>query len=210
MSMAAINPLFPPFFCAETLLLCPENFLSSRRRSDRSTSAGFQQQPVLLWRFHPGASRDGEGLDLPASHVPFSFQNVYPETIGSKFHRFVSSRLVFVGTFGAKVSKSLTSNSEPHEGKNAALKTQSHFLFWKPRPPSCVSFFRAFIPQSCLRMDPSERLTCEQLLRHPYFDCMREKSESTTREHKRMRLPRRHLPPGVSGTDEFHTSYCEK
>ncbi|XP_027856949.1 cyclin-dependent kinase-like 1 isoform X2 [Xiphophorus couchianus] len=64
--------------------------------------------------------------------------------------------------------------------------------------------------KSCLRMDPSERLTCEQLLRHPYFDCMREKSESTTREHKRTRLPRRHLPPGVSGTDEFHTSYCEK
>lgn len=78
------------------------------------------------------------------------------------------------------------------------------------RAPGCFSFSRAFTPQGCLRVDPSERLTCEQLLRHPYFDRMREKSESTTREHKRTRLPRRHLPPGVSSTDEIHTSHCEK
>ncbi|PWA29642.1 hypothetical protein CCH79_00007964 [Gambusia affinis] len=64
------------------------------------------------------------------------------------------------------------------------------------RAPGCFSFSRVFTPQGCLRVDPSERLTCEQLLRHPYFDRMREKSESTTREHKRTRLPRRHLPPG--------------
>lgn len=58
-------------------------------------------------------------------------------------------------------------------------------------------------------MDPSERLTCEQLLRHPYFDSMREKSESTSREldrtnYKRTRLPRRHLPPGVSNNNGVH------
>ncbi len=52
-------------------------------------------------------------------------------------------------------------------------------------------------------MDPSERLTCEQLLQHPYFDSLREKSEKTSREqdrssNKRTRLPRKHLPPGVS------------
>ncbi|KAM9707627.1 cyclin-dependent kinase-like 1 isoform 1-T1 [Menidia menidia] len=55
--------------------------------------------------------------------------------------------------------------------------------------------------KGCLRMDPAERLSCEQLLQHPYFDSMREKSESTSREQdrigsKRTRLPRRHLPPG--------------
>ncbi|XP_047466220.1 cyclin-dependent kinase-like 1 isoform X1 [Mugil cephalus] len=56
--------------------------------------------------------------------------------------------------------------------------------------------------KGCLRMDPSERLTCEQLLQHPYFDSLREKSEGTSsREqdrsgNKRTRLPRRHVPPG--------------
>uniref|UniRef100_A0A8C6NU18 cyclin-dependent kinase n=1 Tax=Nothobranchius furzeri TaxID=105023 RepID=A0A8C6NU18_NOTFU len=39
--------------------------------------------------------------------------------------------------------------------------------------------------KSCLRMDPSERLTCEQLLQHPYFDSLREKCESTSREQNR-------------------------
>uniref|UniRef100_A0A4W5LPP0 cyclin-dependent kinase n=1 Tax=Hucho hucho TaxID=62062 RepID=A0A4W5LPP0_9TELE len=59
------------------------------------------------------------------------------------------------------------------------------------------------LPQGCLCMDPSERLTCEQLLEHPYFDSQREESESTGREHdrstkKRSRLlPRKHLPHGV-------------
>uniref|UniRef100_A0A8D3AHN8 cyclin-dependent kinase n=1 Tax=Scophthalmus maximus TaxID=52904 RepID=A0A8D3AHN8_SCOMX len=55
--------------------------------------------------------------------------------------------------------------------------------------------------KGCLRMDPSERLTCEQLLLHPYFDSLREKSGSTSRDqdragNKRTRLPRKHLPPG--------------
>lgn len=57
--------------------------------------------------------------------------------------------------------------------------------------------------QGCLRMDPSERLTCEQLLQHPYFDSLREKSEKTSWEqerssNRRTRFPRKHLPPGVS------------
>lgn len=51
-------------------------------------------------------------------------------------------------------------------------------------------------------MDPAERLTCEQLLEHPYFDSQREETESVTREHdrakRRARQPRKHLPPGVS------------
>ncbi|KAJ8289074.1 hypothetical protein COCON_G00017330 [Conger conger] len=55
--------------------------------------------------------------------------------------------------------------------------------------------------KGCLRMDPSERLPCEQLLEHPYFDSLREETESTLREQdrstkRRSRLPRKHLPPG--------------
>ncbi|TNN65585.1 Cyclin-dependent kinase-like 1 [Liparis tanakae] len=55
--------------------------------------------------------------------------------------------------------------------------------------------------KGCLRMDPSERLTCEQLLQQPYFDSLREKSCGTSREqercgNRRARLPRKHLPPG--------------
>ena len=36
------------------------DLLASCRRSDLQTPAGLQQQPVLLWTFHPGATRDGE------------------------------------------------------------------------------------------------------------------------------------------------------
>ncbi|XP_078797348.1 cyclin-dependent kinase-like 1 isoform X2 [Oryzias latipes] len=55
--------------------------------------------------------------------------------------------------------------------------------------------------KSCLKMDPSERLSCQQLLQHPYFSCMRERSQSSAPEpdrpgNKRARLPRRPLPPG--------------
>ncbi|CAB1418538.1 unnamed protein product [Pleuronectes platessa] len=55
--------------------------------------------------------------------------------------------------------------------------------------------------KGCLRMDPSERLTCAQLLLHPYFDHLREKSQSSSREqdrssNKRTRFPRKQLPPG--------------
>lgn len=55
-------------------------------------------------------------------------------------------------------------------------------------------------------MDPSERLTCEQLLLHPYFDSLREKSESNSQEQdrRRTRFPRKHLPPGVQNL--FHTN----
>lgn len=66
----------------------------------------------------------------------------------------------------------------------------------------CVKLLMVSLVQGCLRMDPSERLTCEQLLQHPYFDSLREKSQSTSREqerssNKRTRLTRKHLPPGV-------------
>ncbi|MEJ1269375.1 cyclin-dependent kinase-like 1 (CDC2-related kinase) [Cricetulus griseus] len=49
----------------------------------------------------------------------------------------------------------------------------------------------------CLHMDPAERLTCEQLLQHPYFDSIREVGD-LTRQHdksvrKTLRQSRKHL-----------------
>ncbi|XP_060030985.1 cyclin-dependent kinase-like 1 isoform X2 [Erinaceus europaeus] len=50
----------------------------------------------------------------------------------------------------------------------------------------------------CLQMNPAERLTCEQLLQHPYFDSIREKRNSVE-DHdkptrKTLRPSRKHLP----------------
>nr|XP_029508674.1 cyclin-dependent kinase-like 1 isoform X2 [Oncorhynchus nerka] len=61
-----------------------------------------------------------------------------------------------------------------------------------------LSYQALSLMKGCLRMDPSERLACEQLLEHPYFDSQREKSESTDRSTKKRSrlLPRKHLPPG--------------
>ncbi|XP_019727984.1 cyclin-dependent kinase-like 1 [Hippocampus comes] len=61
--------------------------------------------------------------------------------------------------------------------------------------------------KACLRMNPSERLACEQLLQHPYFDSMRHKSLPNAKQinintghdrhgNRRTRLPRKHLPAG--------------
>uniref|UniRef100_A0A3Q3WKX0 cyclin-dependent kinase n=1 Tax=Mola mola TaxID=94237 RepID=A0A3Q3WKX0_MOLML len=65
------------------------------------------------------------------------------------------------------------------------------------------------VMKGCLRMDPSERLTCEQLLQQPYFDSLRGKSESAARDqdrpgNKRTRFPRQHLPPGVISTQPHY------
>ncbi|CAH6840007.1 Cdkl1 [Phodopus roborovskii] len=51
--------------------------------------------------------------------------------------------------------------------------------------------------KGCLHMDPAERLTCEELLRHPYFDNIREVGD-LTRQHdksvrKTLRQSRKHL-----------------
>ncbi|XP_076156779.1 cyclin-dependent kinase-like 1 [Alosa pseudoharengus] len=65
-----------------------------------------------------------------------------------------------------------------------------------------LSYQALSLMRGCLRMDPSERLSCEQLLEHPYFDSLREESESVARElnratKRRSRQPRaKHLPPG--------------
>uniref|UniRef100_A0A671NL74 cyclin-dependent kinase n=1 Tax=Sinocyclocheilus anshuiensis TaxID=1608454 RepID=A0A671NL74_9TELE len=62
-----------------------------------------------------------------------------------------------------------------------------------------ISYQALSLMKGCLRMDPAERLSCEQLLELPYFDSLREESESVTREldrKRRTRQPRKHLPPG--------------
>lgn len=47
-------------------------------------------------------------------------------------------------------------------------------------------------------MDPGERLTCEQLLRHPYFDSIREvrglTKEPDKPTRKALRQSQKHLP----------------
>lgn len=41
--------------------------------------------------------------------------------------------------------------------------------------------------QGCLHMNPAERLTCEQLLQHPYFDSVREIGDLAKDHDKPMR-----------------------
>ncbi|XP_071282165.1 cyclin-dependent kinase-like 1 isoform X6 [Agelaius tricolor] len=61
-----------------------------------------------------------------------------------------------------------------------------------------ISYSALALMKGCLRMDPAERQSCEQLLQHPYFDSFREAAE-LAREHQRgagnpARLARKHLP----------------
>ncbi|XP_057882436.1 cyclin-dependent kinase-like 1 isoform X2 [Melospiza georgiana] len=61
-----------------------------------------------------------------------------------------------------------------------------------------ISYSALALMKGCLRMDPAERQSCEQLLQQPYFGSLREAAE-LGRERQRgsqraARLPRRHLP----------------
>ncbi|XP_032919527.1 cyclin-dependent kinase-like 1 isoform X2 [Catharus ustulatus] len=61
-----------------------------------------------------------------------------------------------------------------------------------------ISYSALALMKGCLRMDPAERQSCEQLLQQPYFDSFREAAE-LGREHgkspqKAARLPRKHMP----------------
>ncbi|XP_030627665.1 cyclin-dependent kinase-like 1 isoform X3 [Chanos chanos] len=63
-----------------------------------------------------------------------------------------------------------------------------------------ISYQALSLMKGCLRMDPAERLSCEQLLEHSYFDSQREEHERAAREldrtaKRRTRQPRKHLPP---------------
>ncbi|GAB5572843.1 cyclin-dependent kinase-like 4 [Prionailurus iriomotensis] len=52
--------------------------------------------------------------------------------------------------------------------------------------------------KGCLHMNPAERMTCEQLLQHPYFDSIRETGDSAKERdrpiRKTLRQSRKHLP----------------
>ncbi|XP_030340766.1 cyclin-dependent kinase-like 1 isoform X2 [Strigops habroptila] len=61
-----------------------------------------------------------------------------------------------------------------------------------------ISYSALALMKGCLRMDPAERQTCEQLLQHPYFDSIREAAD-LGKEHGKMarkpaRLTRNHVP----------------
>ncbi|XP_014167318.1 cyclin-dependent kinase-like 1 [Geospiza fortis] len=61
-----------------------------------------------------------------------------------------------------------------------------------------ISYSALALMKGCLRMDPAERQSCEQLLQHPYFDSFREAAE-LGREHQKgsqkpARLARKHVP----------------
>ncbi|XP_037097244.1 cyclin-dependent kinase-like 1 [Syngnathus acus] len=79
--------------------------------------------------------------------------------------------------------------------------------------------------KACLRMNPSERLPCEQLLQHPYFDNLRHKYQRNAKQgninasvghdrhgNRRTRLPRKHLPclPQLTGSSIFPVSDTKK
>ncbi|XP_067592497.1 cyclin-dependent kinase-like 1 isoform X2 [Pseudorca crassidens] len=61
-----------------------------------------------------------------------------------------------------------------------------------------ISYPALGLLKGCLHMNPAERLTCEQLLGHPYFDSIREIGD-LAKEHekstgKTLRQSRKHLP----------------
>ncbi|XP_074854612.1 cyclin-dependent kinase-like 1 isoform X2 [Carettochelys insculpta] len=61
-----------------------------------------------------------------------------------------------------------------------------------------ISYPALGLMKGCLHMDPAERLTCEQLLQHPYFDSMREAADLGKEHEKATRKPtrptRKHMP----------------
>uniref|UniRef100_A0A8C3LC92 cyclin-dependent kinase n=1 Tax=Chrysolophus pictus TaxID=9089 RepID=A0A8C3LC92_CHRPC len=60
-----------------------------------------------------------------------------------------------------------------------------------------ISYPALALMKGCLRMDPAERQTCEQLLQHPYFDSIREADLGKEHEkaaRKPAKLTRKHMP----------------
>ncbi|RMB98510.1 hypothetical protein DUI87_24724 [Hirundo rustica rustica] len=61
-----------------------------------------------------------------------------------------------------------------------------------------ISYSALALMKGCLRMDPAERQSCEQLLQHPYFDSFREAAELGREREKSPRKParltRKHVP----------------
>ncbi|XP_064317243.1 cyclin-dependent kinase-like 1 isoform X3 [Phalacrocorax carbo] len=61
-----------------------------------------------------------------------------------------------------------------------------------------ISYSALALMKGCLRMDPAERQTCEQLLQNPYFDSIREAADPGKEHEKTARKParltRKHMP----------------
>ena len=53
-------------------------------------------------------------------------------------------------------------------------------------------------------MDPAERLTCEQLLQHPYFDSIRDAGDLTRQDDKSMRKTLRQSRKHLAGVRLAH------
>ncbi|XP_042329391.1 cyclin-dependent kinase-like 1 [Sceloporus undulatus] len=68
-----------------------------------------------------------------------------------------------------------------------------------------ISYSALGLMKGCLHMNPAERLTCEQLLQHSYFDSIREVELGRECERSMARKPsrpiRKHIP-GVRSWDE--------
>ncbi|XP_063296511.1 cyclin-dependent kinase-like 1 isoform X1 [Pelobates fuscus] len=70
--------------------------------------------------------------------------------------------------------------------------------------------------KGCLHMNPAERLTCQQLLEHPYFDSIRDDGESGKDSdrvsRKQARLHRKHFPgeAGYHCHDFGKHSWCQQ
>ncbi|KFO05805.1 Cyclin-dependent kinase-like 1, partial [Balearica regulorum gibbericeps] len=62
-----------------------------------------------------------------------------------------------------------------------------------------ISYSALALMKSCLRMDPAERQTCEQLLQHPYFDSIREAADLGKEQEKTARKPGRLTRKHVAG-----------
>ncbi|NXR42377.1 CDKL1 protein, partial [Zosterops hypoxanthus] len=54
-----------------------------------------------------------------------------------------------------------------------------------------ISYSALALMKSCLRMDPAERQSCEQLLQQPYFDSFREAAELGKERERSPRKPAR-------------------
>ncbi|XP_032278892.1 cyclin-dependent kinase-like 1 [Phoca vitulina] len=72
-----------------------------------------------------------------------------------------------------------------------------------------ISYPALGLLKGCLHMNPAERLTCEQLLQHPYFDSIREMGASAKELdrpiRKTLRQSRKHLP-GLQGLPQLTSS----
>uniref|UniRef100_A0A8C0F5C9 Cyclin dependent kinase like 1 n=1 Tax=Bubo bubo TaxID=30461 RepID=A0A8C0F5C9_BUBBB len=62
-----------------------------------------------------------------------------------------------------------------------------------------ISYSALTLMKGCLRLDPVERQTCEQLLQHPYFDSIREVADLGKEHEKTARKPARLAQKHVPG-----------